>query len=188
MPSFFKIALYSYSWDSCCVSAAPAFTCCKTVVPSGNSGFCGRYPTWIPPAFVTKPWSGSSTPAIIFSRVDLPVPLTPMMPIFSPFLYTKGNVVEKGVFRYNFFNMFCCENCHGFYSRFFICGYYIPSLNCGQLKSRYPLILDNKILYPPGHQWAHRITLGIPSERRSLFLIKQRKRLQKQPLLIHSFI
>ena len=37
-----------------------------------------------PPERVTVPLSGKSTPAITLSRVDLPVPLTPMRPILSP--------------------------------------------------------------------------------------------------------
>ena len=36
--------------------------------------------------FVIFPVSGVSTPAIIFKRVDFPVPLTPIIPIFSPSL------------------------------------------------------------------------------------------------------
>ena len=37
-------------------------------------------------AFMIVPLSGTSAPAIIFKRVDLPVPLTPIIPIFSPSL------------------------------------------------------------------------------------------------------
>jgi len=34
-------------------------------------------------AVVTLPWSGSVIPAIIFKRVDFPVPFMPIMPAFS---------------------------------------------------------------------------------------------------------
>lgn len=41
------------------------------------------------------PSSGTSTPAIIFKRVDLPVPLTPIIPIFSPSLIPSEISLSK---------------------------------------------------------------------------------------------
>ena len=38
---------------------------------------------------VTEPWSGCSTPARIFRRVVLPLPLAPMRPMRSPFWRSK---------------------------------------------------------------------------------------------------
>ena len=41
------------------------------------------------------PLSGASAPAIIFKRVDLPVPLTPIIPIFSPSLIPNEISLSK---------------------------------------------------------------------------------------------
>ena len=51
---------------------------------SAKSGVCGRYfmTTLFP--FDNCPESHSSMPAMILRSVDLPVPFTPMTPIFSP--------------------------------------------------------------------------------------------------------
>ena len=57
----------------------------SSMVSSGRNTGCWerkRTTTWL--AFVTLPSSGSSSPAMIFSSVDFPVPLMPMTPTFSP--------------------------------------------------------------------------------------------------------
>ena len=59
-------------------------TLSSTVISGSNTGFCGRYLTTIWLAQVTWPSSGSSSPAMIFNRVDFPVPLIPITPTFSP--------------------------------------------------------------------------------------------------------
>ena len=55
-----------------------------TVAPSSILGICGRYPIVPPPTCWIEPRVGRSSPAINLSSVDLPEPLAPTSPTFSP--------------------------------------------------------------------------------------------------------
>ena len=65
------------------------------VMPSGNSGFCGRYFIFALFALITSPSSVSMIPEIIFNKVDFPVPLTPITPIFSLSFIEKSVLVNS---------------------------------------------------------------------------------------------
>ena len=88
-PSRPSIARHSYSAVSCRKAAACFIACTRTVQSSSKCGDCGRYPIRNPETAVTVPSSAESSPAIIFNKVDFPVPFTPITPIFSPLFMEK---------------------------------------------------------------------------------------------------
>ena len=82
-----RFASVSSSWSVCpdlLLSRHFWRTASITVCSSGNIGCCGKKLITRCEALVIVPLSDSSSPAIIFSSVDFPVPLIPMMPTFSP--------------------------------------------------------------------------------------------------------
>ena len=69
---------------SALMSATASSTFSSTVLPSVSGGSCSRMPTVASLASMASPLLGFTSPAISFSRVDLPVPLGPTTPILAP--------------------------------------------------------------------------------------------------------
>jgi hypothetical protein len=65
-------------------SRTPSSTFSLTVLDSSSCGSCIRMPTLKPGVSFASPLEGWSSPAIIFSTVDLPAPLGPTTPILAP--------------------------------------------------------------------------------------------------------
>ena len=55
-----------------------------TVSPASSVGSWGRYPAVRPGSIHASPVKSLSMPAMMRSRVDLPDPLDPMIPILAP--------------------------------------------------------------------------------------------------------
>ena len=70
------------STSSTAASASPIAS--STVPWSGSTGSCATKPTRTPPRTDRPPVSGGSIPARILSKVDLPEPLRPTSPTWSP--------------------------------------------------------------------------------------------------------
>jgi len=66
------------------ITATPSSTLPSTVFDSFSGGSCSRMPTEYPAESCASPLDGVSSPAMIFSTVDLPAPLGPRTPIFAP--------------------------------------------------------------------------------------------------------
>ena len=66
------------------VFATPSSTLPSTSLDVSSRGSCGRNPTRVPSAANASPAKSFSTPAMIFSSVDLPAPFSPRTPIFAP--------------------------------------------------------------------------------------------------------
>ena len=77
-------ASVSYSESNCMACAAPSRIVSITVASAAPSMSCGRYPVTRPVRRVISPASGWVNPASIFRNVDLPHPLRPTIPRWSP--------------------------------------------------------------------------------------------------------
>ena len=66
------------------VFATATSTLPRTSFVVSSRGSCGRKPTRVPSAGNASPAKSFSTPAMIFSSVDLPAPFKPRTPIFAP--------------------------------------------------------------------------------------------------------
>mmetsp|Transcript_27246 Transcript_27246/g.45577 ORF Transcript_27246/g.45577 Transcript_27246/m.45577 type:complete len:307 (-) Transcript_27246:118-1038(-) len=65
-------------------SASAGSMLLSTVSPSSRGGSCCRYPILMPSTSSQSPWNSLSVWARIFSRVLLPDPLAPRIPILAP--------------------------------------------------------------------------------------------------------
>ena len=77
-------AIWLYSASSALTSATPSSTLPRTVLLSSSTGSWPSMPTVKPGIRRASPLDGCSSPAIIRSRVDFPMPFGPTTPIFAP--------------------------------------------------------------------------------------------------------
>ena len=66
------------------MSATASSTFSSTVLPSVSGGSCWSMPTVASGSMIASPLLAWSSPAMILSSDDLPVPLGPTTPIFAP--------------------------------------------------------------------------------------------------------